>query len=80
MEIISDLRKFVMRSLTTVLIVFVTSPKLMVPSSVQDFVLYTLCAILLCHLVMRVLFSAKTLVGYLTAVSTVAPVVPSWYK
>ena len=80
MEIVSDLRKFAMRSLTTVLTVFVTSPKLMVPSSVQDFVLYALCAILLCHLAMRVLFSAKTVAGYLTTVSTVVPVVPNWFK
>lgn len=71
MEIVSDVRKLTMSGLAAALTVFATSPNVMVPSSVQEFIIYALCAILLYHLAKIVLFSTKTVTGYLATVSKV---------
>ena len=65
--------------LSTKLTLFVTSPTLMIPSSVQEVILFTVCAILFGHMAKialfsaksvarTVLFSAKTVSGYLAEV------------
>ena len=61
------------------LTLFVTSPTLMIPSSVQEVILFAVCAILCGHMARialfsaksvarTVLFSAKTVSGYLAEV------------
>ena len=71
MEIVSKLRKLTMTGLAAMLSIFVTSPKVMVPSSVQEFLLYAICGLLLCHVAKRVLFSTTTVTGLLATVSKV---------
>lgn len=71
MEIVSERRKLAMSGLAAVLAVFVTSPYLILPSSIQECVLYALCAILLCHMAKTVLFSTNIVAGYLANVSEV---------
>ena len=67
----SELKRLTMNELSTKLTLFVTSPSLMLPSSIQELILFALCAILSCHMAKRVLFSAKTVTGYLAEVRKV---------
>ena len=61
------------------LTLFVTS-SLMLPLSIQELILFALCAILSCHMAKRVLFSAKTVTGYLAEVRKVFYVMAVSYQ
>ena len=58
-----------MSVLFTKLTLFMNSSSLKVPSSFQEFILFALCAILSCHTAKRVLFSTKSVTGYVAEVS-----------
>lgn len=54
-----QLKRSAMSDLAAKLMLFVTSPSLMLPSSIQELILFTLCAILSCHVAKRVLSVLK---------------------